>query len=180
MIIPEMEVQSDALNFVIAGTHSFDNEINYTIRLLLSEVLSRKAKTAKKENDEFGIEEPGKKGGTTLYILLTGTVDKPIFRYDSKGVKGKIISSVLNEKENLRSLFRKEFSRNKKEQDSILTKEKEQVKKQESGQYIMEFDGETIDTAAKKKQNPPKEKPGKKPVKAKEKQDKPVIKVDWE
>lgn len=180
IIIPEMEVQSDAINFIISGTHSFDNAIDYRIRLLLSEILSRKAKTARKENDEFGIEEEGKKGGTTLYILLTGTVDKPIFRYDSKGVKGKIISSVLNEKENLRALFKKEFSRSKQEQDSILIREKELSRKQESGQYIMEWDGEIIDTSARKKQAKPVDPPRKKKEKSKENQEKPVIKVDWE
>lgn len=180
IIIPEMEVQSDALNFIISGTHSFDNAIDYRIRLLLSEILSRKAKSARKENDEFGIEEEGKKGGTTLYILLTGTVDKPVFRYDSKGVKGKIISSVLNEKENLRSLFKKEFSRSKKEQDSITIREKEMNRKQESGQYIMEWDGEVLDTSARKKQSKPQVQTPKKKEKAKENQEKPVIKVDWE
>lgn len=180
IIIPEMDIKSDALNFTISGIHTFDNEINYNIRLLLSEILSRKAKASKKENDEFGIEEEGKKGGTTLYILLTGTVDNPVFRYDSKGVKGKIISSVLNEKENLRSLFNREFSKSRKEQDSIAVREKEQLKKQESGQYIMEWDGEIIDTSVKKKQIAPKAKIEKKSIKEKEKQEKPVIKVDWE
>jgi hypothetical protein len=179
VIIPEMDVKSDALNFSLSGTHTFKNEINYKIRLLLSDLLYKKAKAAKKENTEFGIEEEDAKGKTTLYVLLTGTVDKPLFRYDSKSVKGKIVANLLNEKQNLKSIFKSEFSKSQKEQDSIKIKEKEKLRRQEKGEFIVEWEGVEADSALLgRKKNQAKEK--KSPVKAKKDVDKPALKVDWE
>ena len=40
--IPAMEIKSSALSVFISGTHSFDNEIDYQVRLLLSELISQK------------------------------------------------------------------------------------------------------------------------------------------
>ncbi len=184
VIIPEMDVQSDALNFSMSGTHTFRNEINYKIRLLLSDILFKKARAAKKENTEFGIEEADAQGRTTLYVLLTGTVDKPIFKYDSKSVKGKIVADLLNEKQSLKNIFKSEFSKSQKEQDSIKVKEKEQLKRQEKGEFIVEWEGVAADSAllGKKKQPTKRElrKEQKTAVRSKKDAEKPVIKVDWE
>ena len=46
IIIPRFKIQSTALNLSIAGTHTFDNDIDYHITLLLSEVLGREVKKA--------------------------------------------------------------------------------------------------------------------------------------
>ncbi|MES2395151.1 MAG: AsmA-like C-terminal region-containing protein, partial [Bacteroidota bacterium] len=54
LTIPKMEIKSNALNFTTSGTHTFNNEIDYKIKLSLNELLAKKAKKAKKENDEFG------------------------------------------------------------------------------------------------------------------------------
>ena len=46
--IPKMEVKSNAINITASGTHTFNNEINYRVKLSLNELLSKKAKQAKK------------------------------------------------------------------------------------------------------------------------------------
>lgn len=175
VIIPSMDVQSDAVNFTISGTHSFNNEINYHFRLLLSDILSRKAKKAKKENEEFGIEQEDEVGRTTLFILLTGTVDHPVFRYDSKSVKGKIVSSFLNEKMSLKQSLKKEFSRSRKEQDSLSLREEHIMKKQENGKFVVDWENSLKDSLDVKK------KESRKARRAEKKQEKKsLFKVEWE
>ncbi len=175
VIIPSMDVVSDAVNFTISGTHNFNNELNYHFRVLLSDILWKKAKKAKKENEEFGIEQEEEVGKTTLYILLTGTVDNPIFRYDSKGVKGKIVSSFLNEKISLKESLKKEFSRSKKEQDSLALREEHILKQQEDGKFVIDWENSLKDSLDAKKKSSRKSRRTevKKPEKS-------PFKVEWE
>lgn len=108
--MPMMDINSSAINIKATGTHSFDNEINYRLQILLSDLLSKKFKKNKKENDEeFGkIEEDGE-GKTTIFLVITGTVDNPIVKYDGKSVKEKIVAKFLNEKKVLKKILKEEF-----------------------------------------------------------------------
>ena len=44
IIIPEMDIHSTALSVHVSGEHSFDNIMDYKVRLLLSDVLGNKIK----------------------------------------------------------------------------------------------------------------------------------------
>lgn len=156
--IPAMEIKSNAINIVASGEHTFNNVINYRLRILLSELLAQKAKKAKKENEEFGVVEEDGLGKTTLYILVTGTIDNPVYKYDVKGIKAKIAVSFSKEKQTLITILNEEFGWFKKdsnfvnktkEQKNIIkpkNKEKESrsfgMKKQEEGKFIIEWDEE--------------------------------------
>ena len=52
---------------------------------------------------------------------MTGTVDNPIIKYDRKGAKEKIKQDILQEKQNLKQLFKEELGFFKK--DTIKSKE---------------------------------------------------------
>ncbi|MEE2930927.1 MAG: AsmA-like C-terminal region-containing protein, partial [Bacteroidota bacterium] len=70
-----MEIKSSALSVFISGTHSFDNEIDYQIRLLLSELISKKARSKNKKLDnEFGLVGDDGLGRTNLYLRMDGNV----------------------------------------------------------------------------------------------------------
>ncbi|MFA6924095.1 MAG: AsmA-like C-terminal region-containing protein [Bacteroidales bacterium] len=113
--IPSMEIKSSELALQLRGTHSFSNEINYHIKLQLSEILANKAKKAKKENEEFGVVEEDNTGKTNLFISVTGTVDNPKYSYDTKGVKENIIINLAKEKQNLKEIIKDEFKWLKKD-----------------------------------------------------------------
>lgn len=117
--IPKMEVKSTALNISASGTHTFNNEINYKIKLSLNELLSKKAKKAKKENDEFGEIADDGLGRTNLFLSMTGTTDNPIIKYDSKGAIQHVKQDLKVEKQTLKSILHEEFGLFKK--DSTLT-----------------------------------------------------------
>ncbi len=146
--IPEMEIKSNAMNLWVSGTHTFKNEINYRIRILLSEVLGKKAKEANKTNQEFDIEDDGL-GQTTLYLLVTGTTDNPKFKYDTKAVKKKIAEDVKTQKTEIKKLLFEEFgifkndttiNKEANKTKEIKEKEKEKIRQQESGKFIIEWD----------------------------------------
>ncbi|MCB0396770.1 MAG: hypothetical protein KDD36_08960 [Flavobacteriales bacterium] len=133
--IPLMDIHSSAINLSCSGTHSFDNEIDYHFRVLLSDILFRKAKKARKENEAFGVVEDDGLGRTSLYVSMTGTVDNPVIRYDQQGVREKINQDLKKEKENFKSMLKDEFRFLKgkkdttKQQTPPVTEEKKDDKK---------------------------------------------------
>ena len=107
--IPNTEIRSSAFNIELAGEHSFDNHINYRLKVLLSELLAGKARQQKKEISEFGEIEPDGLHRTRLFILITGTTDDFKISYDTQGVKESIKESLKNEKETVKELLKEEF-----------------------------------------------------------------------
>ena len=77
--IPAMEINSSALSVFLSGTHTFEQDVDYSIKLLLSELLSntfRKKNTT--INNEFGEVNEDGQIFTTVYLKMTGKIDKVI------------------------------------------------------------------------------------------------------
>jgi len=159
IFIPEMQINSNAINITGAGTHTFDNEIDYHLKILLSELLAKKAKKAKKENEEFGVVEDDSLGRTSLYIHITGTVDKPVFKYDKKAVKKKLKDNIKKEKHNIKKILNEEFGLFKKdttvnkEQAKKILKEQDILKQQEQGKFIIEWEEDTDEVKTEEESN---------------------------
>lgn len=83
--IPDMSIRSNAINIDAAGTHSFSNEIDYRLQIFLSDVLGRRARAAKRQNEEFGVVQDDGLGDFTLFIKIGGTVSNPDVNYDMRG-----------------------------------------------------------------------------------------------
>ncbi|HET6225580.1 MAG TPA: AsmA-like C-terminal region-containing protein [Bacteroidia bacterium] len=107
--IPKMEIKSSAINLTASGTHTFDNKINYRIKLSLNELLGKKARRAKKENDEFGQVADDGLGRTNLFLLMTGTTSKPVIKYDSKSAVQNVRQDLKVEKQNFKGILKDEF-----------------------------------------------------------------------
>jgi hypothetical protein len=114
--IPKTTINNSALNIDYWGTHTFDNAINYHFKLLLSELLSKKRK---KQDDEFGPVANDRDNRRSAFILMTGTVENPIIKYDRQGLKEKIREDIRQEKQNMKAILKEEFGLFKK--DSINT-----------------------------------------------------------
>jgi hypothetical protein len=147
--IPKMEVKSNAINIIASGTHTFNNEINYKIKLSLNELLSKKAKQSKKQNDEFGEVADDGLGRTNLFLSMTGTVDKPIIKYDSKSAIQNIKQDLKVEKQTLKTILKDEFGLFKK--DSSLNSKKPVP----NTKFIIKWD-EADKKEEKKELKPPK------------------------
>ncbi len=127
--IPTMDIQSSALSLSASGVHSFDNEIEYHIKLLLSDILSRKAKRARKEVEEFGEVEDDGTGKTSLFIAMKGKLDNPSITFDGKGAREKIKTDMAREKQTMKQLLHEEWGLFKRDTTLKKTKEPEKKKK---------------------------------------------------
>ena len=68
--IPKMLINSTAVNFTLYGTHNFDEDYSYHARLLLSEVLSRKARDRNRGYDVFGQVQVDGAGKATIPLKI--------------------------------------------------------------------------------------------------------------
>lgn len=120
IIIPRFEILSSAMNLSIAGTHSFNNDIDYHITLLLSELLGIKAK--KPKTSEFGyVVNDGLDKKSKLYLKMTGNIDNLKVAYDTKELKTNLKKKFVQEKNTVKSILKEEFGLFKK--DSSLKPE---------------------------------------------------------
>jgi len=115
LIIPKTEIASNALNLSFSGSHTFNHDIDYRIKVLLSDLLAGKARRAKKENNEFGIEQKDDSRKMALFLKVYGTVDRPKFAYDKIALTEKVKEEIQIEKQNLKSILKDEFGLYKKD-----------------------------------------------------------------
>ncbi len=107
IIIPEMVLKSNITTMQVSGTHGFDNEFEYHIKLPLRNY-------RKKENleDAQSIENDGK-GGLNLYLKIYGNPSNFKVSYDSKAVKEHIIEKLKTIKDDFKEVFKKDYIKNK-------------------------------------------------------------------
>jgi len=143
--IPAMEIKSSAIDLQLMGTHTFDNGLDYHFTLALADLVASKFKIHNKGFDnqaEFGPVEDDGRGRTKVFVSLTGTVDNPIVKYDKKALREKISGDLKEQKVELKQALKKEFrwmsgDTLKKAQQ---LKEKDNLKNQEQGKFVIEWD----------------------------------------
>lgn len=107
--IPQMDIESSALNLTAEGVHHFNSEYSYHAKLLMSELLSskmRKSKQNKEPNENF---EEDNEGRIMLYLLLQGDKNKSKVKYDRKAAKSERKQSLKKEKRELKQILNEEF-----------------------------------------------------------------------
>lgn len=122
--IPKTFIKNSALNVELWGKHTFKNEIDYHVKLLLSELLASKKRANKQLDEELEYVENDPENRRCVYVLMTGTVDNPIIKYDRKGLRQKIGEDMKAEKQTLKQILKEEFGLFKK--DSTLNKTEKQ------------------------------------------------------
>ncbi|MBN2669474.1 MAG: hypothetical protein JXR60_09605 [Bacteroidales bacterium] len=137
LIIPLMQIKNNAVNLTVSGEHKFNNHYRYHLNILLSEILGKKARANKAENNEFGVVEDDGYGRTSLFLIIEGDGDKTNIKYDTESVKNHIKEGFKEEKQDLKSLLNEEFGLFKK--DSTLKKKTEE-KKSTKSQFQIEWE----------------------------------------
>jgi hypothetical protein len=134
------EVGNTALNLDIWGTHSFTNEIDYHIKLLLSEYLAKRPGKSKQLDEELVENENDPELKRSVFIHMYGTADNPIIKYDRKAMKQKIKQDLKEEKQSLKRLLNEEFGLFKK--DTSMHKNQAQQKQDQN--FKIEFNQSKI------------------------------------
>ena len=100
--IPKMTIRSTALDMDVSGRHSFNDEIDYRFAFRFRDL------KATKSQSEFGqVIDDGT--GIRLFLRMHGTLDKPIYAWDTEGRKAQAKEYRQEEKSQAKSMLKAEF-----------------------------------------------------------------------
>jgi hypothetical protein len=126
IFIPEMEIKTNALNLFLQGTHQFNNDIQYSFRLYLDELLSKKFRKRNKGRDEFGIFEEEQNPRLEVFVMMTGSVENPKFRIDRKAVKNNLADNMKREGQEIKTLLQNDLKGKQREEKKVSFQKSEQ------------------------------------------------------
>jgi hypothetical protein len=113
--VSKTNIQNSALNLEFYGKHDFDNNIDYHIKLLLSDFLAKRPGKNKQFDDELSFTEKDPDNKRTVFLSMKGNIKDPIIKFDRKAMKEKIKEDIKNEKNNLKAILNEEFGLFKKD-----------------------------------------------------------------
>lgn len=106
--IPEMELETSAMNLAVSGWHGFNSHVDYRIRFRLTEILTNNS------HSEFGdIKDDG--SGGSFFLKMSGPLNNLSFAYDRATAKEQRREYFKQEKQTFKDLLREEFGGKKKE-----------------------------------------------------------------
>ena len=118
LTIPNMRIQSSALDLELSGTHSFKQEIDYRFKFGLRALLGED------RDASFGtVLDDGT--GVKIHLRMYGTLDNPILEWDKAARKAELKETLVQEKETVKSMLKSEFGVFKKD---TTVKEFQEVK----------------------------------------------------
>ena len=128
-----MEIKSSALSVFLSGSHTFEQEIDYRIKLLLSELMSTKfrKKNTQIKKTEFGELQENGKIFNTIYFKMTGNSESPKISFDGIRLREDVKKEIAKEKETIINILK---------EDVFLNKEQEN--KEKGQDIIIEWDDE--------------------------------------
>jgi len=124
--ISKTSVKNTALDLELSGSHTFDNVIDYRIKLRLSDWLAKRPGKTKQLDEELNETENDPENRRCVFLHMTGTVDKPVITYDRKAMKQKIKEDIKEEKNTLKKILNEEFGWFKKDSASFKKDDKKQ------------------------------------------------------
>ncbi len=133
IFIPKMEIKSSAMDLIGYGTHTFENQIDYHVNMLLADVLKAKRK---RQTDLTKYVEDDGYGKPRLFLKMTGPIDDPLVQYDTRAVRNKIADDLQKEKQVFKDVLRKEFGR----KDKATTSPETKSPTQQSPEFQIEWD----------------------------------------
>ena len=147
VIIPSMDIHTNALNMAASGVHEFNNHYDYRLRLKLSELLYSKARNSR--NSEFIIAED-ESDTRVLFLKITNDGSGAEVEMDREKTAEKIRNDLREEKTELKNILNEELGLFKRD-ESILTDVDSLEGSNET--FTFEFDEEpdsTVKVPAKK------------------------------
>lgn len=134
--IPEMEIKSSAVNMAVAGTHTFDNFMDYKMKVNVSQLFFGKREDYE---NEFGAVQVNENGGINFHLLMKGPADNVAISYDGNGLKKGIKKELQQQKEELKNIF---TNSNEKEPANTNPKIKEDKKVHAQKDYELKWEDE--------------------------------------
>jgi len=148
VIIPAMDIQSNALNLSASGTHDFNNMFDYRLRLKLSELLYNKARGSRSSEFEVAEDESDTR---ILFLKIYDNGSGTTVEMDREKTARKIRDDLKNEKSELKKILNEELGLFK--HDDEVTGQ-ENIKDEEDEIFRFEFteDPDTSSTSDAKRE----------------------------
>jgi hypothetical protein len=105
LYIPVMLIQSNALNLTLSGKHTFNNDIDYKMKVNAGQVLLNRIKKHDADLDPL----PAQKGWFNVYYTIFGNLDKYDMKRGKKAVKADFERSEAR-KQTISAALQQEFS----------------------------------------------------------------------
>ncbi len=119
VMIPKMDVISNVLSLQVNGAHNFDNQINYTMRLKLDDVLfSKKTRKVKKSEFDEHLVEVKMDDDPYIYVKMIGKASDPEISLDRESLGNSISRDLKQQGEEIRKIFKKDKPEEKKKDDT--------------------------------------------------------------
>jgi len=109
LYIPQMEVRSSAADLYVSGKHDFENNYEYHVKVLLSEILSSKFRKPRPNTTEFGAVQDDGLGRTSLLLKIANKGDDVKVSYDIKAVGNQIKNDIKEERQTLKKILNEEY-----------------------------------------------------------------------
>jgi AsmA-like C-terminal region len=122
LFIPSMNIQSNALNLLASGSHNFNGQYDYRLRLKLSDLLYNKARGAK--NSEFNIAAD-ESDTRVLFLKVYNNGSGTEVELDREKTAEKIRQDLNEEKNELKQILNQELGLFKNDKQSFETKKKQ-------------------------------------------------------
>lgn len=106
VIIPVMDIQSNALDLIASGTHGFNNHYDYRVQLRLSDLLY--SKTRGSASSEFEIAEDAS-DTRTLFLRIYNEGEGPDVVVDREKTARKIRDDLRQERSEIKGLLNREL-----------------------------------------------------------------------
>lgn len=107
--LPPMEVKSNVSTIAVRGTHTFDQHIDYYLKVPLRNFRKQDRDAA------FGAIEEDGRGSANLFLTIRGTTEDYKIAYDSQAVKQKIKEDIKKEGQELKEVFQNRGQKDKKD-----------------------------------------------------------------
>jgi uncharacterized protein involved in outer membrane biogenesis len=148
VIIPSMDIRTNALNMSASGIHAFNNHYDYRLQLKLSQLLYSKARGSR--NSEFIIAED-ESDTRVLFLKIIHDDSGSRVEMDREKTAEKIRSDLNQEKTELKRILNAELGLFKNDESIVIQEDPDKIK---DGSFTFEFNGEpdSIRVPEKKKE----------------------------
>ena len=115
ILVPNMEINSSALSLIISGKHYFNQEYNYKISLLLSDLLAKRFRAKDKSFNPNDSISPLK---TDLQLRMKGNKDESEIYFEKLKIKENIQKEIKKEIIDVKKIIAEELNKKEKDEDS--------------------------------------------------------------
>jgi hypothetical protein len=111
VFVPTMEVRSSAVDLSVNGKHSLDNDYEYHVKVLLSEILSRKRDRNRNKSTvtEFGEVQDDGLGRTSMLLKVVYKGKDVEVSYDMKAAATQVKENFKTERKTMKNILNQEY-----------------------------------------------------------------------